>query len=93
MEGKMGNLNEGIVGKTVASFVGIWYVFCWLVIRIWGEGGIRLFNYFMHGIDMLKIAKTNFSLGNDIVGLVVVLILGYIGGWLFAKLYNYFAKN
>ncbi|HLD16000.1 MAG TPA: DUF5676 family membrane protein [Candidatus Nanoarchaeia archaeon] len=89
----MEKLNESVVAKTLASFFGIWYVFCWLVIRVFGESGIRLFNYFMHGIDLMKIAKTSFSLGNDIVGLVVVLILGYVGGWLFAKLYNYFARN
>lgn len=89
----MTNLNKNVVGKTVASFAAIWYVFCWLVIRVFGESGIRFFNYFMHGIDLMKISKTTFNLSGDIAGLVIVLVLGYVAGWLFAKLYNYFAKN
>ena len=89
----MSKLNTKAVGLTLATTSVIVYVICAILYWILPETLIGYANYLFHGIDISLIADKTMTLGNTIVGLVLIFISSYLIGLLFAALYNYFSKN
>jgi len=65
-------LNPKVVSLSLASVFGIVYIVCAL----------------FHGFNMMAIAGTNMMLGSVVFGLIEMVILGLLVGWLFAVVYN-----
>ena len=80
-------LNVKKTGLTLAIVIGIVYIVCAILIAIAPTATVNVFGALFHGIDISKIAATP-TLGRTILGLVEILALGYIVGWLFAVIYN-----
>jgi hypothetical protein len=59
-----------------------------VIIAIFGTSGTMFMGYIFHGIDISKIAVTSISWGGAIIGVIEVISIALIGGWLFAKIYN-----
>ena len=89
----MGKLNTNKVGLTLAITLVIVYIVCATLYWILPETLIGYANYLFHGIDISLIADKTMTLGNTIVGLILIFISSYLIGMLFAGLYNHLNKN
>lgn len=78
-------LNAKRVANALAIVFGIVSLVCLLITLI--PGGTWFLGLISHGIDLAKIEVTP-SIGLGIVGVIEAIVLGWIIGWLFAKIYN-----
>ena len=81
-------LNPKRTGYALAIVSGIVSIVCLLLIVIAKEFTINLFGAIFHGIDLSKIAADNITVSSVISGFVEVVVIGFILGWLFVKIYN-----
>lgn len=90
----MGNLNPRVIALSLGSVSGIVYIACVLLFAIAPRAGIALANTMVHGLDLTLIMRPSMApFGAIIVGLAEIAVLGYLVGWLFAAVYNYFLNK
>lgn len=90
----MDKLNPKVTALALGSVSGIIYIACVLLFAVAPRAGIALANTMVHGLDLASITRATMApFGTILVGLVEIAILGYLVGWLFAVMYNYFAKQ
>ncbi len=89
----MDRLEPKVVALSLASISALFYVACVLFLMAVPGAGVRFFANMFHGIDLTQIAAGSVSLGNAVVGLIELVILAFIIGWLFAAIYNAFARR
>ncbi len=82
------NLSQKRVANTLAVTFGIVSLICYILILITPAGSVSLFGSIFHGIDINKIAVDSVSISNGLLGVLEAIILGWVIGWLFAKVYN-----
>ena len=80
-------LNAKRVAYSLAGVSGIVYLICAILVAISPSGTVMVFGYMFHGIDISQISTTP-TLSGTVIGLVEIIILALIVGWLFAKIYN-----
>lgn len=76
------------VAYTTALVAGIFSIVCLAIIAIFGNSGTMFMGYIFHGLDISKIAVTDIAWDRAIIGVIEVIPIAFIGGWLFAKVYN-----
>ena len=81
-------LNAKRVGYSLAAVSGIVYLACAILVAIAPSWTVGFFGALFHGIDITQIARTPVPLGSTVLGLVEIVVLGYVVGWLYAKIYN-----
>lgn len=92
--GSQRKLDARVVSLTLASVFGILYLACALLFAMFPWGMMNAASTMFHGFDMMRIARTTMMGGGNIVfGLLEVVLLGLVIGWLYALLYNYFTKK
>lgn len=89
----MDKLNNKIVGLALATTSAILYLICAVFYWLFPKGIMNYANYMFHGIDLSSIASKTMTLGNTIIGLILIFVSSYLVGILFASLYNYFIKK
>ena len=89
----MDKINSRVVGITLAITSIVIYIMCAVLYWIIPETLTKYVNYLFHGIDISLITNKAMTLGNTIIGLVLIFISSYLVGVLFASLYNYFSKK
>ncbi len=82
-------LNPRRVANSLAITAGIFSLACALLILMAQAFTVNLFGAIFHGIDLNQISKTA-TVGSSVLGIIEVMILGWIAGWLFAVVYNKF---
>ncbi len=87
----MNKLSKRGIAIASAALTGIWYIICFAIVAIFGNTSVKFFNLFFHGIDITSLATT-VNIINGIIGLVVSVIFAYLCGYVFAFIYNRFAK-
>lgn len=85
-------LSPKIVALSLAIVSAILSIACALLLKLAPEATVSVFGSIFHGIDITKIA-TPVTLSGVLIGLVVIIILSSIVGWLFALIYNYLEAN
>jgi hypothetical protein len=85
------NLSAKGIGIASAAITGIIYILCFIIVFIAGDSSLKFFNLFVHGIDLTGLTTTP-SIGTGIIGLIVSIIIAYVAGWLFAKIYNKYSE-
>ncbi len=75
------------VGYSLAAVAGVIYVVCAILVAIAPLWTVSFFGALFHGIDISKIATTP-DLGKTVLGFVEIVVLGWLAGWFFAKVYN-----
>lgn len=86
-------LNERALANALALATGAIYVFCRLFIAVFPDLSLAISQSWFHALDLSKIWDTDInSMGSLILGLVSSVILAWVSGWLFARLYNKFVK-
>lgn len=86
-------LNPKVVGLSLAAISGMLFVACWALFALFPAGTFNFFNELFHGVDLTKIARIDISSGRTIIGLIEIVIAGFVTGWLFAIIYNYFLRK
>jgi len=87
-------LNPRVVSLSLAFVFGIVYLVCALLFVLFPIGMMFATSTMFHGFDMMAIARTNtIGFGNVLFGLIEIIILGLLIGWLFAVIYNILLKK
>ncbi len=86
-------LKPKATGYALASVAGIVSLACLLLVVIAKEFTINLFGAIFHGIELSQIAADNITIGSAVLGFVEVVVIGFILGWLYAVVYNWFSKK
>ena len=68
----------------VALTTSILYIICVILVSM--PGGLTLFSYLFHGIDITQIASSGLNVVNVIIGLIEAFVLAYIVGWLYVAI-------
>lgn len=82
-------LNPKVVSFSLASASGILSVVCAILLALAPEATLKFFGSIFHGADLTKIASP-VTLSGVIMGLIAVVIVAFVSGWIFAAVYNYF---
>jgi len=89
----MDKLNVNATGLALSITSGAVYIVCAIVSWISPRTLIGFANYLEHSIDLTSVAIKSLNLGNVIIGLIIILIIAYLIGIVFALLYNKFTKT
>ena len=85
--------NPMATAHAAAVVTAIIYVVCRQAFVWLPELSMSIARSWFHGIDINKIATTTIPADNFILGLVTATVGAWLVGYLFAKLYNGFAKK
>ena len=80
------------IAYSLATVAGVVYIVCAIFVAIAPTWTVNTFGALFHGIDISKIARAPVPITSSIIGLVEIVILGLVVGWLFATVYNKFRK-
>lgn len=80
-------LKPSKVGNALAITTGIVSIVCALLLAIAPQLTMNLFGAIMHGLDISQITIA-ITWGRAIFGVIVAVVLAWIIGWLYAKVYN-----
>lgn len=85
-------LNARVVSLSLAAVSGILSLLCALLIALAPGTAVKFFGSIFHGMDVTRIAAP-ITLSGVITGLIAIVIVALITGWLFAVIYNYFDRS
>ncbi len=85
-------LNPKLVSFSLAAVSAILSLACALLLAIAPQATFGFFGSIFHGMDIAKIA-TSVTVSGVITGLVAIIIVAFVTGWLFAITYNYLLKK
>ncbi len=83
------------VSATANAFAvttAIVYVVCRILIGLFPDASFAVAQSWFHGIALSKLGSWNLTTGAFFLGLISSTIIAWLVGYLFAKLYNAFAK-
>ena len=81
-------LNEKKVAFSLAGTSGIIYIICAVLIAIFPTGAMKAFGFLFHGIDISKISNASVTFASTILGLIEIVALSIIVGYIFTIIYN-----
>ena len=81
-------LNPKTVSLSLAGVSVILSLLCAILIAVAPEATIKFFGSIFHGMDITKIAQP-ITVSGVLMGLIAIIIVALITGWLFAIIYNY----
>lgn len=76
------------VAYSLALVAGIVYLACAILVAIAPTWTVNIFGALFHGIDISQIARAPVPLTSTILGLIEIIVIGYLVGWLFGAVYN-----
>ena len=85
-------LSPKVVAVSLAAVSAIASLLCAVALALFPQGAFNFFGSIFHGIDLSQIS-TPITLSGVFTGLIAVIIIGFLLGWLFALIYNYFIKK
>lgn len=85
-------LQEKQVALALGVFVGGLHLIWALLIALGFAQGLMDFVYGIHMLNNPFIVAP-FSVGTAVLLVVVTFVVGYVGGWIFARLWNYLHKG
>lgn len=81
-------LNPKVVSFSLVVVSAILSLICALLIALAPKVTLKFFGSIFHGADITKIA-TSVTISGVLTGLVAIVIVAFVTGWLFAVIYNY----
>jgi hypothetical protein len=76
-----------------AVTVAIIYIICRVGVFLFPDLSMSIAQSWFHGIQLTQISELRLTSGSFVLGLVTSMIFAWLVGYLFANLYNYFAKK
>ena len=80
------------LANTLATVAGVCYIVRAVLITLFPDLLLRFARALTFGLNLQDLYATP-SARAAIIGFVSVVILGWVAGWLIAKLYNKYARN
>lgn len=82
--------NPASTGVALAITVGIGYVACTLVFRLFPDASATFMNALFHGLDFRKLqtGETLFTFGSFAYGFTILVAWAFLGGMLFGWIRN-----
>lgn len=80
------------MANAVAVATAITYAVCAGFVVLLPDFSITVMKTWFHGIDLSKIASLTVTPESFIIGLATITVSAWVTGFVFAKLYNMFAK-
>lgn len=85
-------LNANALGLAVGMTGILFYVLCMLLMWIGGaDVTATFFNSLLHGLDVHEVMRMSVPAGETVMGLILTFVLGWLGGYFIALLYNRFS--
>lgn len=78
-------LNKNKFAFSAAGVMGIWYLICALLVAVAPDLAGTLFSWMVH---LVNLETASIAWGTFFAGLVEILILSYVTGWVFSWLHN-----
>lgn len=85
--------NPITTANAAAVTTAIVYVVCRFLVGLFPEVSMNVARSWFHGIDISKISAWNLSTESFFLGIISATVFAWLVGYLFANLYNYFAKK
>lgn len=85
-------LNPKVLSLSLASASGVLSLLCAALLAIAPDASLKFFGSIFHGIDVTKIS-VSVTLSGVIMGLIAVVVVAFVSGWIFAVAYNYFLNK
>lgn len=82
-----------VTANATAVTIAVIYIVCAAAVVLLPDLSLVIAQSWFHGLDLSKISAVNVSLGSFILGLVTSTAGGWLIGYIFATVYNYFLKN
>jgi hypothetical protein len=73
---------------TLALFYLLWAMLLYLI----PDAMVNVLKDLFQGIDVTKIARPSIPIGSVLTGLIEILFIGLIFGWLFGEIYNWLLR-
>lgn len=83
-------LNKGRFALATAGTMGVWYLICALIVAVAPQLGLTLFSWLVH---LVNLEAATLAWGTFLAGLVEILVLSYLMGWVFAWIHNWAIKK
>lgn len=82
-------LSTKVVSLSLAITGGVIFIICAVLVSIFPVGAIKVFNTWMHGLDLTPIISTKpISVTDIVIGLVSIMIVSAVVGVIFTAIYN-----
>ncbi len=81
-------LNPKVVSLSLASISVVLSLLCAFLIAVAPEATLKFLGSIFHGMDITKIAQP-VTISGVLTGLIAIIIIAFITGWLFAVIYNF----
>lgn len=82
-----------VTANATAVTIAVIYIVCVAAVVLLPDLSLTIAQSWVHGLDLSKIYAVNVSLGSFILGLVTSTAGGWLIGYIFATVYNYFLKS
>jgi len=79
--------------NALAVTSAILYVFCRTAVSLFPNLSISIAQSWFHGLEISQVSGWSLSLNSFIMGLITITGAAWLTGYIFAKVYNYFAKR
>jgi len=86
-------MKEQAFANAFAATIGIVYIICAFWVIVARDSLMALFGSWAHGIDWTSLPYASPTAGGLIFGFVTAVVAAWVAGYLFAWLYNQFAKK
>ncbi len=85
--------NPTATANTLAILSGTFYIICRILVSLFPDLFFSIAKSWFHGIELTNSGSWDLSITAFILGLVSITVSAWITGYLFAVIYNYFAKQ
>lgn len=85
--------DPNVTGKSAAATIAVIYLVCVAAVVLLPDLSLTIAQSWVHGLDLSKIYALNVTFGSFILGLVTSTAGGWLVGYVFASVYNYFLKS
>ncbi len=84
-------LNKNQAGLTLGTISAIFHTLWAIIVAVGLGGSLSNWIHFMHFMTDIHVIAS-FSISTAIFGIIEAFIIGYVVGWLFALLWNWFGR-
>lgn len=85
--------NPVATANAAAATIAVVYVTCATAVALFPDFTMNVTRSWFHGIDLSKISSWNFSIESLVLGFATATAYGWFVGYVFATVYNTFAKK
>lgn len=85
--------NVSATAGAAAVTMGVFYVICRILVGLFPGLMFAAAQSLLHGMALMQVGSWNLSMGNFLLGLLTSMASAWFVGYVFATVYNSFAKK